>query len=619
MASWKDLPPELLLKVAHGSDGGCGMNGVCSSWKQSLEATCTKIILSGSALPQNLATRCPSLTALDLRGCISVSALALQQLEPLHLASLALKLDQDDLTEDRDEDECVEMLLRDDYKLSNAIVSSLETLQIPETSLVLHVDIDFNEDTVTQDALRRLNLTTLELAGLDFSQPCRFYYLTCARSLVEYVVWGLPLVKLDISYIAVNSDLEYLSSCRFPLTQLSLANCDVTDAGIEFLRQLPLTDLNLSGCTKLTDATLFALAEMGFPLTALDISGWDRVGRRAYGLMFHEEGTRFSDSGLEALRGSPLKSLSVSLCENSDGNFEALRGMNLEVLDFTRMPEVVYDGSLEVLEGMPLKLLNLADCHRITDVGLLHLHGMSLTSLDLSCQAGTSVEGEVWGNVSDQGLEVLRGMKLKVLKLSRCRKITDEGLQVLREMPLVDLCLDDCNLVFDTGLEVLRGMPLTRLSLFGCPNISDRGIEQLSGLPLSDLSFGPSEIVNIYAFEGVCSASLTKLSIRGCTRVACLHIFDGLTSLTDLSITGCEYLSAEEMDRFWKARNKINAQKYEDMIKKFEARGKQLHSLGILPVYSDVSSLPLTGKRTVVSNIELVRKYKSKTYSPQGF
>lgn len=576
MAGWLDLPPELLLKVAHASDGGRGMNGVSNSWKQGLESTCTKIILNGPALPQNLATRCPSLTALDLRSCSCVSALALQHLEPLHLNSLILKLDQNEF--------------------STGSIGVLQALKArgSQTHLILSMDPDFLVQSITNPVtlatLKSLELSALELPGLSFSCP---FYLPrpVFYNGVQVFLRGLPLIKLDFRSVARDVDLVALKG--LPLTELSLKNSHVTDTGLEHLRGLPLTDLNLRDCCSVTDEGLVALRGLGLPLTALDISD-------CFEWVDFFNGAK----GLEGLRGMPLKVLKLEGLPQNEYNFEefeALQGMELESLSLARCSDVVLDGSLEVLKNMPLTSLNLADCYRVTDIGLQFLWGRPLTSLVLSC--GVRYVGEKTergGEVGDQGLEVLQGMKMTCLDLANSRRITGVGLQVLRGMPLVDLCLDDCDNIDGPSLDVLRGMPLKRLSLAQCGPIIDRDLQKfLGGMPMADFSIGPSKHVTDYGLaSNLGGAPLTKLSIRGCAGVKSLRRFKGLP-LTKLEARDCVNLPVQAVNEFWESRVKNETQRYKDLLKMFEDRVKQMYNLGGVPIHSDFNSLHLR------ENIEL--------------
>lgn len=90
--NWSDLPPELLYKIAKSCDGTRGMWDVSRAWKSSLESVAHKVVILGSDLPLNLASRFSSLACLDLQDFDSVAPESLEALQTLPLTSLVVKL-----------------------------------------------------------------------------------------------------------------------------------------------------------------------------------------------------------------------------------------------------------------------------------------------------------------------------------------------------------------------------------------------------------------------------------------------------------------------------------------------------------------------------------------------
>jgi serine/threonine protein kinase/Leucine-rich repeat (LRR) protein len=163
-------------------------------------------------------------------------------------------------------------------------------------------------------------------------------------------------------------------------------------------------------------------------------------------------------AGLEALRGRPLKNLTI---ERNPGcsNLEPLRGMPLIELNCPSC--TVRD--LSVLTAMPLKHLHIGD-NPITDLNALQ--GLQLTHL------------QIWSTkVSD--LKPLTGMPLISLNCSNCMAIQD--VTPLKGMPINYLILRDTGV---QDLTPLKGMPLTELWVSGRP-IKDLGL--LQGMPLTAL------------------------------------------------------------------------------------------------------------------------------------
>lgn len=91
---WGDLPTELLQKIAISYPGLQNLiRGVCKSWKTGLEANCTQLKISETALPPDLGVRFSSLAKLDLYFCMpDVTPRGLRALRALpSLSSLRLK------------------------------------------------------------------------------------------------------------------------------------------------------------------------------------------------------------------------------------------------------------------------------------------------------------------------------------------------------------------------------------------------------------------------------------------------------------------------------------------------------------------------------------------------
>ncbi len=89
-----------------------------------------------------------------------------------------------------------------------------------------------------------------------------------------------------------NTGLEYIK--QQPLRELNLSNCgQITNDGLKYLSEMPLETLNLSACRRITDTGLKHLE--GLPLTSLDLNGCIRI----------------TDAGLEHLMDLPLETLAL--------------------------------------------------------------------------------------------------------------------------------------------------------------------------------------------------------------------------------------------------------------------------------------------------------------------
>lgn len=85
-----------------------------------------------------------------------------------------------------------------------------------------------------------------------------------------------------------------------PLKSLHLLECDLVDAELEALKDMPLTELDLSWCTRVTDVGLVSLR--GLPLTRLNLNGVP-VTREALFSFLNESTTlkNFDFHGIESV------------------------------------------------------------------------------------------------------------------------------------------------------------------------------------------------------------------------------------------------------------------------------------------------------------------------------
>ncbi len=100
---------------------------------------------------------------------------------------------------------------------------------------------------------------------------------------IEYIARGAKkLIILDISWCPLITDqgLEALAEHAKTITSLNLSSCrEVTDSGVQKLvQELKLQFLVLRGCVKLTDGTLFEIADSArWTIQSLDISRCEKI------------------------------------------------------------------------------------------------------------------------------------------------------------------------------------------------------------------------------------------------------------------------------------------------------------------------------------------------------
>lgn len=186
----------------------------------------------------------------------------------------------------------------------------------------------------------------------------------------------LRSLNLGLTLPGVLKSLEDTNGTRSRSLPLKL-----TDSGMEGLRGMQLTELNLDNC-------------------------WD-----------------VRDSGFENLRGMPLKSLDFGWGKVSNLGLESLEGMPLNHLDLS-FSKNISDEGLAFLGALPLTSLSLgAPGKGMSDAGLFHLKGLPLRGLLLFR----------WKKLTDEGLAHLHGMPLEILSLHECPKITPAGVEDLRK------------------------------------------------------------------------------------------------------------------------------------------------------------------------------------------
>ena len=269
-----------------------------------------------------------------------------------------------------------------------------------------------------------------------------------------------PVQQLDLSYGAVTDDALSSLAQVDGLLRLNLSRTTVSDAGLCALaKEHPqLLELNLWGCSSVSDAGVVCLAELT-QLERLELGRCDRV----------------TDRGLEVVAGlSHLGSLGLSGTAVEDAGLAVLSGLRL--LRQLNLADTQVTGSgLVALAGLPqLWSLNLSGCVRLHAETLAALRGFAqLTSLNVSgC-----------GLVTDQALIHLRPLRgLAELGLAGLN-VTDTGLLYLVDLPTLSTLDLSWTQVGDPGLARLATMRgLHDLTLTGT-HVTDAGLVHLRSLP----------------------------------------------------------------------------------------------------------------------------------------
>ncbi|OXU17208.1 hypothetical protein TSAR_005814, partial [Trichomalopsis sarcophagae] len=296
------------------------------------------------------------------------------------------------------------------------------------------------------------------------------------------------------------------------LHSLNLSGCfNMSDAGINSALSQPfssLTQLNLSYCKHITDASLGKIAQSLKNLETLDLGGCTNV----------------TNSGLHVIAWGlkSLKRLDVKSCWHvSDQGIGYLAGINsdaggnlaLEHLGLQDVQRLTDEGLRSISLGLAtsLKSINLSFCVQITDNGMKHIAKItSLRELDLrNCDISesamanlaeggsriTSLDVSFCDKVGDQALQhISQGLfNLKSLGLSAC-PISDEGIDKIAktQQDLETLLIGQCSRLTDKSiLTIVESMPRLRsIDLYGCTKISKCSLEKILKLPLISLNLG---------------------------------------------------------------------------------------------------------------------------------
>lgn len=319
----KGLPMGVLTLVAQagGIEHMKMMRNVSKTWKAEFEMGVArlKVVLDSPSLPWGAAAaqRFPLLISLDIsESCIEEEWMenlgSFKKLKRLVLGSYK----EEDGWSPHAHNRSLAV------RLSDEGMAHLRGL--PLTNLGLGC---FNSVTdFGMQSLHGMPLTELDLSMCNGVTLSEIHDLPLTRLRMVNQIWKMastdvgylekmPLTDLDLDGSGLSLPMSEFLECikRLPLTSLSLpfARSDslLTDDDLDFLAHFPLTHLGLKGAGKISDVGLEKLR--GLQLTSLDLQ-WcsDDV----------------TDTGLRCLRGMPLERLNLKHCGRG------LYGANVEFL-----------------------------------------------------------------------------------------------------------------------------------------------------------------------------------------------------------------------------------------------------------------------------------------------
>lgn len=317
------------------------------------------------------------------------------------------------------------------------------------------------------------------------------------------------------------------------LQTLSLPNkYDLQDSDLVSIDQCSgLFDIDLTGCLKLTDATIQRIAKGCTDLQTLNISETriTRIGLAALGeledldyldlahcfkiieppLADYQAGTKSRFAALEGCTN--LRYLDVSGCRLKDFSLMAIGKLQLETLiadegrfsddavvqfcaqrppiqtiSFENCKELTSNAATAVAELPTVRSVNFSGC-AVTDSGVEALSKLPLQNINLSkCELLTNRSVVFLSRCDD----------LDTVKLGSIPTITDDALKCLARCTRLEaLDISDCPEITDASLEVLAQSchKLLRVILKGAIKITAKGISALErGCPNLSFIIAPS-------------------------------------------------------------------------------------------------------------------------------
>lgn len=237
-----------------------------------------------------------------------------------------------------------------------------------------------------------------------------------------------------------------------PDVRLILDDPEISDTDLGYLRDLPLSALDVSG-TKISNQGLVKISK--FPLLRILILNYDK---------------RITNAGLDHVVHSDVTILGLrSTGVNDEAAPELAKMENLMSLDLSESKSITKKSIVSLQRSRNLVALRVGGTGvRGADLGAftqLHLRALSLANLDLK----------------------------------------DSDMQIIASLPLSELDISNNDDLSDDGLRVLQTMKLSALNVMGCPKVTKTG--------LSELQKANSQLINLYSDSNPYDASIGNLSL----------------------------------------------------------------------------------------------------------
>jgi serine/threonine protein kinase/Leucine-rich repeat (LRR) protein len=365
---------------------------------------------------------------------------------------------------------------------------------------------------------------------------------------LPFVIGTVTLADTSVK----DDDLKRLAGLKNHVG-LNIENTLVSDTGVQYLKDIPLSYINLSR-TQITDkglgyfSNMPSLMHLHASSTTISNSGVEQFKDMKQLVQIFLENTQIDDAGLGHLTGlTNVNALGLYGTAITDSGLKQLKGMKqLRVLSLGNTR--ITNAGLKELAGLKnLNRLGLNQC-KLTDASLEFLKDLkNLQDLTLD-----------FTPITDAGLQHLYGLKkLEDLNL-RDTKVTAKGIDKLQK------ALPNCKIVsdFETTNEPERHMAEWVVSIGGTIRVNNKEgrISRLEDLPkepffVSSISFSKNENITDHRLRSLKELKqLEGLYIEATpvTNAGMQHLAQ-LTSLTELDISftsvgdeGLQYLARLE-------------------------------------------------------------------------
>jgi len=252
------------------------------------------------------------------------------------------------------------------------------------------------------------------------------------------------------------------------IRRVSFAGSAIRDSFLNELRDMfRLTHLDLSGCTRLTDAGLVSLTRLP-ALEELDLSGTNITARGLRSVAQHQSIRKLSLKRCRSITDAAMATV-TNLLELRELNLDETRVTGEGLRTLSRLDQLrilvlgreIDDRALQAAAGLPLETLHL-NYSRVTDAGLKHVSSLK---------------------------------HLRTLWLYRCPRVNDLAVQHLQDLPALEDLRLTCPNVTNASLPFIGKIKnLKTLSLYDS-RITGEKIDELAGLKkLTTLDLGRTSI-----------------------------------------------------------------------------------------------------------------------------